>query len=366
MLNEEINCILVEPSVILKSSISGDTTRHSILTTEIDNVIQTPFNINNNNNNNNDETGNLIELDNYANTQNINCSNNSLNSENLSSPMQTSTDIFIDSELLSTDLTSNDSQSPKNIVQNPNEETRNFDFDCNKIVDIYASTETFSHTKSDQSLLNSEESSEEDSHSPIRKLNRDYKKVNSKKHKTKKYFGVKTLQSIFSKYDGYSDISSTASGDFCDDLSHNNTNKADVEENDNRQEMINVEDENENKCDGARFETTEQFEENIHNILSEMFTKNFSNLDYHHHNNQQSAQSSITVNKTIGNKKHFKMYGQQLRVGKALRLCPNDELGKRNNLTENERKEKLLARYVYNANSIGADGVGDPDFGTPV
>lgn len=361
----DTQCILDEPNTILAFEGTTDLTPqldNAILTQTVDNAVLTNK-LNNINNN-------LIELDNYASQQeHMNRSNNSLNSENLSSPMQTSTDIFIDSELLSTDLTSNDSQSPKNIVASDTTDgsQRAFTFESIKKteLDLYASTETFSNTKSDQSLLNSEESSA--SSSPARtNLTRGYKKPSGKKHKPKKYFGVKTLQSIFSKYDGYSDVSSTASGDFGDDLL-TTTNQKLKENNENDNDNGNgTGNESDNEIvKPSCVETSAQFEENIHSFLSEMFTKNFSHLEQQLQQREQQVPSSITVSKTIGNKKHFKMYGQQLRVGKALRLCPNDDVSTRN-LTETERKEKLLARYVYNANSIGADGVGDPDFGTPV
>lgn len=348
-----VECILDAPNATieeLRSEIEPNANMTTpILIPTTDNTRQTNETFETNRNESTAKVDNLILVDNTANLigfeqNNINCSNNSLNSENLSSPMQTSTDIFLDSELLSTDVASNDSQSPKNMQIEP-ENKRTFTYETKKLNEfclsyskpIYASTETFSNTKSDQSLLNTSSDS-----SPVHKTNRDYKKTTKKHHKSKKYFGVKTLQSIFSKYDGYSDISSTAS-DFGDDLLRP------------KKDCLIIEEKTEQSLDCSE-ETSPQFEENIHNILSEMFSKNFTNLE---------SPSSITINKTTGNKKHFKMYGHHLRVGKALRLCPNEDVSKQNT-AESERREKLLARYVYNANSINADGVGDPYFGTPV
>lgn len=282
-------------------------------------------------------TDNIIKLEDFkksndiSNIEDLNCSSNSLNSENLSSPMQTSTDVFLDSEMLSTDVASNDSQSPKNIQTADKNEVKNFNFNYGKPA-TYVSSDTFSNPKSDQSLLNSDESCDS---SPVHKINRDYKK----KHKPKKYFGVKTLQSIFNKHDGYSDISSTASefGEETKTESRESTSERNAEE---------VVDNVVALCKSST-ETTPQFEENIHNLLSEMFVKNF--------------QPPESVSRPTGTKKYFSLHGQNLRVGKALRLCPNEDL------TDSEqRKEKLLARYVYNANSCNVDGVGDPDFGTPV
>ncbi|XP_044267174.1 uncharacterized protein LOC123012979 [Tribolium madens] len=283
-------------------------------------------------------TNNVIKLEDFKKVdiiddENFNCSTNSLNSENFSSPMQTSADVFLDSELLSTDVASNDSQSPKNIqVESTTKATFTYQEPkfCPK-PQIYTSNESLSNPKSDQSLLNSAESC---GSSPVHKShNRDYKKV-QRKHK-KKYFGVKTLQSIFNKHDGYSDISSTASelGD----------------------ELLEPKDKEKETSYKVYTETSPQFEENIHNILTDIFVKNFST---------ESNVASISLSKPIGTKKYFSLHGQNLRVGKALRLCPNEDYSEQ---VENEqRKEKLLARYVYNANSINADGVGDPDFGTPV
>ncbi|KAJ3634324.1 hypothetical protein MTP99_011208 [Tenebrio molitor] len=291
-------------------------------------------------------TNNVIKLEDFKKVDiidddNFNCSTNSLNSENFSSPMQTSADVFLDSELLSTDVASNDSQSPKNI-QTEGGNKPSFTYQEPKFClkpQVYTSNESLSNPKSDQSLLNSGESC---GSSPVHKSNRDYKKV-QRKHK-KKYFGVKTLQSIFNKHDGYSDISSTAS-ELEEVLIE--TNKA----MDNK-----IDKEAVFKCNAVYADTSPQFEENIHNILSDIFVKNFGP--------ENGSVASISLSKPIGTKKYFSLHGQNLRVGKALRLCPNEDYTEQ---VENEqRKEKLLARYVYNANSINADGVGDPDFGTPV
>ncbi|XP_072389062.1 uncharacterized protein [Diabrotica undecimpunctata] len=291
-------------------------------------------------------TNNIIKLENFkkvdilATLENTcNTSTNSLNSENLSSPMQTSTDVYLDSEIVSTDLASNDSQSPKN-VQEPFKPK--FNYDKNMVntqqkslvskLKNYGSNESLSNPKSDQSLLNSEDSC---GSSPVHKLNREYKK--QKKHK-KKYFGVKTLQSIFNKHDGYSDISTTAS-EFGDDPPQPELKETDIV-----------------AANHTKYsDISPQFEENIHSLLSDIFVKHFPVVG-----SEQNA--TLNLNKTVGTKKYFSLHGQNLRVGKALRLCPNEEF------TENDseqRKEKLLARYVYNANS-SADGIGDPDFGTPV
>lgn len=309
-------------------------------------------------------TNNVIKLENYkkvdvmftATDENFKCSTTSLNSENLSSPMQTSTDVYLDSEILSTDVASNDSQSPKNLLTQtkPNnfqtfsyenekpQEEKTIEFNIKKSPQLFGSNDSLSNLKSDQSLLNSGESC---GSSPIHKINRDYKKI--RKHK-KKYFGVKTLQSIFNK-NGYSDISSTAS-EVGDEVITNQPTTPTME-----------------NCNKEHYsETSAQFEENIHTILSDIFVKNFTITDtvsQQQQQQQQNAQLTKLINKPAGIKKHFSMHGQHLRVGKALRLCPNEEITQ----TESEqRKEKLLARYVYNANSIHADGVGDPDFGTPV
>uniref|UniRef100_A0A6P7HCY9 Uncharacterized protein LOC114349341 n=1 Tax=Diabrotica virgifera virgifera TaxID=50390 RepID=A0A6P7HCY9_DIAVI len=293
-------------------------------------------------------TNNIIKLENFkkvdilATLENTcNTSTNSLNSENLSSPMQTSTDVYLDSEIVSTDLASNDSQSPKN-VQEPFKPK--FNYDKHNMVNtqpeslvsklkIYGSNESLSNPKSDQSLLNSEDSC---GSSPVHKLSREYKK--QKKHK-KKYFGVKTLQSIFNKHDGYSDISTTAS-EFGDDPPQLELKETDIVAPANHSKYSDI---------------SPQFEENIHSLLSDIFVKHFPVVG-----SEQNA--TLNLNKSVGTKKYFSLHGQNLRVGKALRLCPNEEF------TENDseqRKEKLLARYVYNANS-SADGIGDPDFGTPV
>lgn len=285
---------------------------------------------------------------------NLNCSTNSLVSDNLSSPMQTSTDLFLDSEIFSTDAASNDSHSPKNIQNVDSEknetnsllEVKRFNEFClnYKKSNLYGSNENFSNPKSDQSLLNSADSCDS---SPIHKLNRDYKKI-SKKYKNKKHFGVKTLQSIFNRHDGYSDISSTASE--CGEEILKNT-----ENNNEPKECTELA---VYKANPLVSDVSPQFEQNLHSFLSETFSKNYA---------LEQGVSSITINKSTGSKKYFKLNGQNLRIGKALRLCPNDEILDQNPITENDqKKEKLLARYVYNSNLLSVDGIGDPDFGTPV
>lgn len=314
--------------------------------------------INNDINRNDAVTNDLILLDNQrtatSNPDNFNCSTNSLNSENLSSPMQTSTDMFMDSEVLSTDMASNDSHSPKTN-----------DVNIKKFEAIYGSNETFSNTKSDQSLLNSSCES-----SPVHKSNRDYKKT--KKFKSKKYFGVKTLQSIFNKHDGYSDISSNAS-DCPDDERSEPAKITEVKVADTPKPEVSVQNTNdtpnltentsptsanqaETPSDTTTYkyrtiltETSPQFEENIHSFLSEIFMKNFQTPD--------TPETTATTSK-MGTKRY-------LRVGKALRLCSNEDNVAALNDYE-QRREKLLARYVYNSNSLSADGEGNPDFGTPV
>lgn len=312
-----------------------------------------------NNYNINEIADDLIKLKNLkgaVDNVNLNCSNNSLNSDNLSSPMQTSTDVFLDSELLSTDLTSNDSQSPKNLQNNKSNdliEKNSFVKDCiDDKSSIYASNETFSNIKSEESLLNSEDSCDS---SPVHKQTKEYKKTVNR-HKNKKYFGLKTLQSILNKRDGYSDVSSTGS-DIGEDLivlKKIDSNKS-ISANKDSQKIIDLKiNEKVTTLYNDRAEVITSNEENVHNFFSDIFTKNTS-LD----NNV-----SITVSKTAGTKKQFKMQGQNLRVGKALRLCPNDEL--HSNTEFDQKREKFLARYVYNTNSVSVDGVGDPDFGTPV
>ncbi|KAJ8929740.1 hypothetical protein NQ314_017555 [Rhamnusium bicolor] len=264
------------------------------------------------------------------------------------------------SEILSTDVASNDSQSPKNLQTEVNLKKSKFDYESN-IIEIektneffnkpklYASNDSLSNPKSDQSLLNSAESC---GSSPLHKPNREYKK--QRKHK-KKYFGVKTLQSIFNKHDGYSDISTTAS-EIGDDQEILDLKPRELEKKtESTKDQIKS---TPYKCNSVYApETSPQFEENIHTLLSDIFIKNFSSsLD-------QNI-SNVSVGKPTGTKKYFSLHGQNLRVGKALRLCPNEDY---TDVVENEqRKEKLLARYVYNANTLNADGVGDPDFGTPV
>lgn len=300
-------------------------------------------------------TNNIIRLEDFKKVDvfsmidnNCNTSTNSLNSENLSSPMQTSTDVYLDSEVLSTtDLASNDSQSPKNL-QTGNGKPKSLSKEniqhFNKLLneeDDFGSNDSLSNPKSDQSLLNSEDSA---SSSPLRNVSRDYKK--QRKHK-KKHFGVKTLQSIFSRTDGYSDISTTAS-----EIG---------EESVSPQEHKPMQKQEASKLEAVTYkpppsqypEPSAQFEQNIHNILSDIFLKSFP-----------LSADQASVSKAIGTKKYFSLHGQNLRVGKALRLCPNEEYS--NSLDNEQRKEKLLARYVYKANSVNVDGVGDPDFGTPV
>ena len=268
--------------------------------------------------------------------------------------------MFLDSEVLSTDVASNDSQSPKNADKTINGKPESSSYDSSLLevkkfnefclihekAKQYGSNDTFSNTKSDQSLLNSSETSDS---SPVHKLYNRYKKV-QRKNKPKKYFGVKTLQSIFSKHGGYSDISSTAS-DFGDDgLSRTDNSIALEEFNDKNKTTKDIEDDqrNANEYDGVQ-ETTPQFEENIHRLLSEMFLRNFDN---------QKSETSASM-KSVNTKKC-------LRVGKALRLCPNEETSQVCHGDGDQRRERLLARYVYNANCLNSDGVGDPDFGTPV
>ncbi|XP_019867271.2 uncharacterized protein LOC109596213 isoform X2 [Aethina tumida] len=337
---------------------------------------------------------NVIKLENFkkvqvlCNDDNFNCSTNSLNSENLSSPMQTSADVYLDSEVLSTDIASNDSQSPKNQQSQPKpEDFSSFKTSSDSLGNLksnndvffgnmsfidkhspvakdrnseaYGSNDSLSNPKSDQSLLNSGESC---GSSPVRKTNRDYRK--QRKHK-KKYFGVKTLQSIFNKHDGYSDISTTASefGDEPEQLKPRQNQKiVEIEEKKAEQpepaksvvkEISSV------KWNNSS-ETTQQFEENIHTFLSDIFQRNFTASTAP----EPANVVNLSVNRPTGTKKYFSLHGQHLRVGKALRLCPNEDY---KDIAENEqRKEKLLARYVYNANCFNADGVGDPDFGTPV
>lgn len=300
-------------------------------------------------------TNNIIKLEDFKKVDvfslidnNFRTSTNSLNSENLSSPMQTSTDVYLDSEILSTtDAASNDSQSPKNLQTDTSKKLTFSKEDIqefNKLLepDDYESNDSLSNPKSDKSLLNSEDDSD-DSSSPLRKATRDYKK--QRKHK-KKHFGVKTLQSIFSRGDGYSDISTTAS-----EMGEDLISPQDVTP--QRQVVTKLETATHITPTSQYTEPSAQFEQNIHNLLSDIFLKNFPL------NSEQ-----MSVSRAVGTKKYFSLHGQNLRVGKALRLCPNEDLS--NSLDNEQRKEKLLARYVYKANSVNADGVGDPDFGTPV
>lgn len=314
-------------------------------------------------------TNNIIKLEDFKRVDvfsmmdnNFNTSTNSLNSENLSSPMQTSTDVYLDSEVLSTtDLASNDSQSPKNLQTDLNKQ-KSFSKEniqkFNKLLnaqDDFGSNDSMSNPKSDQSLLNSNDDSC-DSSSPLRNVTRDYKK--QKKHK-KKHFGVKTLQSIFNRIDGYSDISTTAS-EIGDDSGSPQEVKQPQKREESKFNTVTCK-RDESKLEAVTYkpppsqypEPSAQFEQNIHNLLSEIFLKSFPL------SSEQPAAS-----KTVGPKKYFSLHGQNLRVGKALRLCPNEEYA--NTLDSEQKKEKLLARYVYKANNNNADGVGDPDFGTPV
>ncbi|XP_060517759.1 Golgi-associated PDZ and coiled-coil motif-containing protein-like [Cylas formicarius] len=258
---------------------------------------------------------------------NFNCSVNSLNS-NMSSPMQTSTDVYLDSEVLSTDVTSNDSQSPKVIQTDAVKTAASFSYD--NCIKNSVSIQSLSNPKSDQSLLNSDDSS---SGSPVHKLNKHYKKQKKVK---KKYFGVKTLQSIFNRQ-GYSDISTTASEIGDEQSLHCEENTTEASNN-----------------KPTYTDTSPQFEENVHSILSDIFLKS----------NIEPASLTKFSRQIQSSKKYFSMHGHNLRVSKAIRLCPNENLPE--NDDADQRKDKLLARYVYNANSVNVDGVGDPDFGTPV
>lgn len=315
-------------------------------------------------------TNNIIKLEDFKKVDvfsmidnNFNTSTNSLNSENLSSPMQTSTDVYLDSEVLSTtDIASNDSQSPKNLQTDlikqasfSKENIQKFNKLFNE-QDDFGSNNSLSNPKSDQSLLNSNDDSC-DSSSPLRNVTRDYKK--QKKHK-KKHFGVKTLQSIFNRIDGYSDISTTAS-----EMGEDSGSPQEVKQPPQKREESKLETDpskrEESNLESVIYksppsqypEPKAQFDQNIHNLLSEIFLKSLPA------SSEQPPQS-----KAVGSKKYFSLHGQNLRVGKALRLCPNEEYA--NVLDSEQKKEKLLARYVYKANNINADGVGDPDFGTPV
>ncbi|XP_030747833.1 Golgi-associated PDZ and coiled-coil motif-containing protein-like [Sitophilus oryzae] len=306
-------------------------------------------------------TNNIIKLGEFKKVDvfatiesNFNCSANSLISDNLSSPMQTSTDVYLDSEILSTDIASNDSQSPKNLQTDVTKNSSSFNYETSLIEveklnkpSLYVSNESISETKSDQSLLNSDESC---SSSPVHLKNRNYKKQKKVK---KKYFGVKTLQSIFSKNDGYSDISTTAS-EIGDDFPRQRIEKT-TEATSTSVDPPPKPTKNTVFCP----DTSPQFEENIHNILTDIFLKSQIETAAAINSTKQSKPKNLGPSK-----KYFSLHGQNLRVSKALRLCPNEELTEG---TENDqRREKLLARYVYNANSVNVDGVGDPDFGTPV
>lgn len=351
------------------------------------------------------------QLDNrniFKNEENFNCSTNSLVSENLSSPMQTSTDNMIDSE-----LASNDSQSPRTLQRinnNTNKqskkqlnyghsllEIKKFNEFCSGIEKsrMYSSNESLSNPKSDQSLLNSDESCDS---SPVHKFNKDYvMRKTTKKHKSKKNFGVKTLQAIFgNKNDGYSDISSTNS-DCGDEYYLERTQKHSIskpiktdlesielkrvlnptekptESQESKDELEHIEKQEDELTNTLNEELSRllskpifteispQFEKNIHTFLSETFDKK----------SRQNNKEAALPNFAVSNKKYFMLHGQSLRVGKALRLCPNEEaLNKQSEPSAADHKlsqrDKLLARYVYNSHSINVDGVGDPDFGTPV
>lgn len=239
--------------------------------------------------------------------ENLNWSTTSVLSDNLSSPMQTSTDVFLDSEVFSTDAISNDSNSPKS-TQNINdvvvkEEKPLLEM---KRFNEYCLSHKESHENSDHSLLDSPDS---DSSPVHQRVNRDYRK----KSKAKRNFGVKTLQSIFSRRDGYSDISSTAS-ELGDDAMVNKSRMSD-------------------------YVTSRQFEDNLNSFLSDTFAKEM--------------------------KTGSKPTPRNIRIGKALRLCPTGESSEVGSSENEQKKEKLLARYVYSSNTT-VDGIGDPDFGTPV
>ncbi|KAJ8961323.1 hypothetical protein NQ317_012388, partial [Molorchus minor] len=280
-------------------------------------------------------TNNIIKLEHFKKVDlfsniddNFNTSTNSLNSENLSSPMQTSTDVYLDSEILSTDLASNDSQSPKNLQTEANVKKANFDYETNIIEvekvseffskpKIYLSNESLSNPKSDQSLLDSADTQQG---------------VQKTEETQKKYFGVKTLQNIFTKRDGYSDISTTAS-ELGDDPFPQEKPVIKPKEVDSKLAPA-----DNNVCvykNNPTYapETSPQFEENIHNLLSDIFIKSFTS-------NSEVNASNVSMSKPIGSKKYFSLHGQNLRVGKALRLCPNDDYT--DSVENTQRKEKLL------------------------
>ncbi|XP_066156361.1 uncharacterized protein [Euwallacea fornicatus] len=303
-------------------------------------------------------TNNIIRLEDFKKVDvfstvesNFNCSANSLISENLSSPMQTSTDVYVDSEILSTDIASNDSHSPKNLQIDATGSKLAFSYE-NNIIEIegvndlpekpkiYVSSESLVQAKSDESLLNSDES---DGSSPLRKLNKSYKK---QKKVRKKYIGVKTIQSIFNKQ-GYSDVSTTAS-ELGEDVQLFPIEHPRVSVNSPPQTSQNLEEYRK----PSNNIVSPQFEEQVHSIISDILTKT--------HFDQTPIFKSANLTTS---KKYFSLHGQNLRVSKALRLCPNENLKA---MDQDQKKEKLLARYVYNANSLNVDGVGDPDFGTPV
>ncbi|XP_025829519.1 probable serine/threonine-protein kinase DDB_G0282963 isoform X1 [Agrilus planipennis] len=292
--------------------------------------------------------------------ENLNCSTNSLVSENLSSPMQTSADIFLDSEILSTDVASNDSHSPKNIqnidkVDQHDDETDKF----GKLIEIKRfnefcleakrsnvcnyEEEDLSNPRSDQSLLNS--ASESCDSSPLHKTSLDYKK----KAKNKKYFGMKTLQNIFARHNGYSDISSTASemGDDNKEIAYDDGAKiTKQEENYSEIQHENIVDSTKQKIISTADDITAQFEENIHAFLSETFSKSKLFLDQ----------------ATNGMKIYPRQQSHSMRIGKALRLTNDDQT----EIIISENNKDKYTRYVSGSNTTNIEGIGDPSFGTPV
>lgn len=346
-------------------------------------------------------------------------SNDSLNSVNYSSPMQTSCDP-IDSELISNDLTSsNDSEVSKIDSEMSKNDFKTSEIDGKSTENnfkqnilsietendgIYAPTDTFFQDISDDDDVSNDEDDDFFANRSLNKRTTNNKKRKKNKQKMCKFLGVKTLQNIFSKYDGYSDLSSSSdfceqadnfcdeTDDFCEEADESETlllsntkqktstsaiarPMASVSEK-SEFKLINTNDstsilgtdeivpeEAEAEPEKPEMETSQQFEQNIHTILTEMFTKNFP-PNFEILRNNQTSSHCYQQNKQSLNNVNNNNTKKQLRIGKALRLCPNEAT---TNLTENERKEKLLARYVYNANSISTlDGVGDPDFGTPV
>ncbi|XP_050306781.1 Golgi-associated PDZ and coiled-coil motif-containing protein-like [Anthonomus grandis grandis] len=371
------------PTSVLDNTNNGNSTTNLKLTQELEesvtssqnNNISLPDNITKFSDNlSNVDTTDLVLLDNATNNiiklehfkkvdvfatmeSNFNCSANSLISDNLSSPMQTSTDVYLDSEILSTDVASNDSHSPKNLQVET--AAKNFKYE-NNIIEIekinefpdkqqrYESSESLSRVKSDQSLLNSDES---EGSSPVHKHNKSYKK---QKKVRKKYFGVKTLQSIFNKHDGYSDISTTAS-ELGEEASASPIKQTSVSVKLLQSPSALATLDKPKPTKPLQSDTAQHFDEHVHSIIQDIFAKS-----------QIDPTPILKPNKPnlAAPKKYFSLHGQNLRVGKALRLCPNEESTE--TAEQDQRKEKLLARYVYNANCLNVDGVGDPDFGTPV